>query len=166
MARASTSHTTEIKNGEPLHSDVGEVHHPTSQAHHERLAFWRHYAEMVVAMAIGMALFGVPFRAILRAGGYDWTRAVAQLTAVVCIVMTFNMAVAMVAWMRLRGHSWRASAEMTAAMYVATGLALCLFWIHLVSADGTLALMHALMLPAMLALMLYRRGQYSAHGSH
>lgn len=166
MARTSTSHTTDVKDGEPLNSDGGGVHHPISHNRHGRLAFWRHYGEMVVAMVIGMAVLGFPFRGILNASGYDWTRAVAQLTVIVCIVMTFNMAVSMVAWMRFRGHGWRASAEMTGAMYAATAVALCLFWTHLVSAGGTLALMHVLMLPAMLALMLYRRAEYAAHAVH
>jgi uncharacterized membrane protein HdeD (DUF308 family) len=123
--------------------------------------FWRHFVEMVVAMFVGMAVLRVPFRAVLGAFGYSWEEAVTRLPEIVCVVMTFNMAVAMVAWIRYRGHGWRASAEMTGAMYVATAVALGMFWLHLIAANPTLGLMHVLMLPAMLALMFYRRDEYA-----
>jgi hypothetical protein len=141
---------------------IAEHMHPSKQKSH----FWRHYVEMIVAMMIGMAVLGFPSRAILSSFGYTWPQAVARLTEVVCVVMTFNMAVAMVAWMRVRGHDWRASLEMTGAMYAATAVALCMFWLHLVSADPTIGVMHILMLPAMLALMLYRKEEYSSHSMH
>jgi hypothetical protein len=123
--------------------------------------FWRHFVQMLIAMIVGMAVLGVPFRAILGALGYSWDEAVNRFPEIVCVVMTFDMGVGMVAWMRYRGHGWRASAEMTAAMYTATGTALAMFWMHIISSDPLIGLMHVLMLPAMLIAMLSRREEYS-----
>lgn len=123
--------------------------------------FWRHFVQMLVAMIVGMLVLGVPFRATLSALGYTSDEAVVRFPEIVCVVMTFNMTVGMVAWMRYRGHGWRASAEMMAAMYAATGAALAMFWAHIISSDPLIGLMHVLMLPAMLIAMLSRRQEYS-----
>jgi len=148
-------------------TNIPRHHGPTrTKRRNGARAFWLHYAQMVLAMVVGMAVLGIPFRAILRAQGYSWDQAIARLTVVVCLVMTFNMAVAMVAWMRFRGHGWRACAEMTGAMYVATAIALGMWWVHLISADTTIGMMHVLMLPAMLGVMLYRTEEYSNHSMH
>ena len=123
--------------------------------------FWRHFMQMIVAMLVGMAVLGIPFRAILSTLGYRWDEAVTRFPEVVCVVMTFNMAVGMVTWMRIRGHGWRASAEMTAAMYAATALALAMFWAHVISSQPLIGVMHVLMVPAMLFAMWYRRDEYA-----
>lgn len=147
----------------------------SAQAHHEGAEhstahvvrdvrtshFWKHFVQMIVAMLVGMAVLGMPFRAILGAFGYTWSEAVARIPEIVCVVMTLNMAVGMVAWMRLRGHGWRASAEMTAAMYAATAIALAMYWLHVISHEPLIGLMHVLMLPAMLFAMLYRHEEYA-----
>lgn len=116
---------------------------------------------MVIAMFVGMAVLGVPARAILDSLGYTVDEAVARFPEIVCLVMTFNMAFGMVAWMRYRRHSWRASLEMTLAMYVAAGVALAMLWLHIITEEPLLGLMHILMLPAMLFLMLFRRDEYA-----
>src|SRR5512134_1431155 len=89
--------------------------HPA--AHGDRVAgkshFWRHFVGMVIAMMVGMAVLGLPFRAVLGSFGYTRDEAFARFPEIVCVVMTFNMAVGMVVWMRLRGHGWRTTAEMT-----------------------------------------------------
>ncbi|HEX6579886.1 MAG TPA: hypothetical protein VF195_03340 [Actinomycetota bacterium] len=126
-----------------------------------RSHFWRHFVEMVIAMVVGMAVLGFPFRAILGQFGYTRDEAFDRFPEIVCLVMTFNMAVGMVAWMRFRGHPWRITAEMTLAMCVATAVALAMFWLHIIAADPMIALMHVLMLPAMLAVMLRRREEYA-----
>jgi flagellar biosynthetic protein FliP len=123
--------------------------------------FWRHFVEMTVAMVVGMAVLGMPFRAILASFGYTWDEASARFPEIVCAAMTFNMAVGMVAWMRYRGHGWRTTTEMTLAMCAATAVALGMFWLHIVSEDPLIGLMHVLMLPAMLIAMLSRREEYS-----
>jgi hypothetical protein len=126
-----------------------------------RSHFWRHFVQMIVAMIVGMAVLGVPSRAVLGALGYTWDEAVVRFPEIVCVVMTFNMAVGMVVWMRFRGHGWGASAEMTAAMYAATAITLAMFWLHIISSDPLIGLMHVLMVPAMLFAMLYRRDEYA-----
>lgn len=138
--------------------------HTTAQADRgarTKAHFWRHFVQMILAMAVGMAVLGIPFRAILGALGYSWDEAVIRFPEIVCVVMTFNMAVGMVAWMRFRGHGWRASAEMTAAMYAATAITLAMFWLHIISSDPLIGVMHVLMVPAMLFAMLYRRDEYA-----
>jgi flagellar biosynthetic protein FliP len=130
------------------------------QASHQS-HFWRHFVEMVIAMVMGMALLGIPFRAILTSFGYTWDEAFARFPESLCAAMTFNMAVGMVAWMRYRGHGWRTTTEMTLAMCAATAVALGMFWLHIVSEDPLIGLMHVLMLPAMLIAMLSRREEYS-----
>ena len=64
------------------------------------------------------------------------------------LVMTFNMAVGMVTW------------RMTVAMS-ATAVSVGMFWLHIVSEEPLIGLMHVLMLPAMLIAMLSRREEYS-----
>lgn len=123
--------------------------------------FWRHFVGMVFAMMVGMAVLGLPFRAVLGSFGYTRDEAIARFPEIVCVVMTFNMAVGMIVWMRFRGHGWRTTAEMSLAMSAATAVALGMFWLHIVSEEPLIGLMHILMLPAMLAAMLLRREEYS-----
>jgi hypothetical protein len=79
------------------------------------------------------------------------------------IAMFVTMTVPMVAWMRFRGHGWRPSSEMAAAMLVPTLGVLALLWSDLVTDFGTLmALEHVVMLPSMLAVMLLRPDEYGA----
>jgi hypothetical protein len=46
-------------------------------------------------------------------------------------------------------------------MYAATAVTLGMFWLHIISVDPLIGLMHILMLPAMLLAMLYRRDEYA-----
>jgi flagellar biosynthetic protein FliP len=123
--------------------------------------FWRHFVQMSIAMVVGMVVLGMPFRAILGALGHTWGEAFASFPEIVCLVMTLNMGVGMVVWMRFRGHGWRTTAEMILAMSAAPAVALGMFWSHIVSEEPLIGLMHVLMLPAMLIAMLFRREEYS-----
>jgi hypothetical protein len=71
--------------------------------------FARHYAEMVLAMVVGMMAY-----ALVYGRGMAFTSYGDEA------VMAAFMTAPMVAWMRYRGHSWRQSAEMSAAMLVPT----------------------------------------------
>jgi uncharacterized membrane protein YhaH (DUF805 family) len=157
MAKTGVSHDT------AAHVHFGAIEDHAAHAGHRAGTshFWWHLVQMIIAMLAGMAVLGVPFRAILGSLGYTFEQAVARFPEIVCLVMTFNMAVGMVAWMRFRGHGWRASAEMTGAMYAATAVTLGMFWLHIISVDPLIGLMHILMLPAMLLAMLYRRDEYA-----
>lgn len=144
-----------------VHHEVARDHTTARSPDRARTSrFWWHFVQMILAMVVGMAVLGVPFRAILGALGYRWNEAIVRFPELVCVAMTFNMAVGMVVWMRIRGHGWRESAEMTAAMYAATAISLAMFWLHLISSEPLIGLMHALMLPAMFAAMWYRRDAY------
>ena len=115
--------------------------------------FVRHYLEMVLAMLAGMFVLG-------------WLETVAFPTVELTtetgvLVMATNMAIGMGAWMRFRGHSWRAVAEMSASMYLPFAVLLVPYWTGMVSADTVIAWGHLLMLPAMALVMLLRPHEYT-----
>jgi flagellar biosynthetic protein FliP len=121
--------------------------------------FIRHYLEMVIAMLLGMAVLGIPGLMVLAAFGVDTDAA-----GVLLFGMAITMTVPMVAWMRHRGHGWRPSWEMSAAMFVPTIGALALLEAGaLGDAHAAMGVQHLVMFPAMLGVMLLRRGEYTAH---
>ena len=125
-----------------------------------RWRFARHYLEMVVAMLLGMMILGPIESVLLDPLGWDSVLDVPELGA---LVMATNMNVAMVAWMRFRGHTWAATALMVAAMYLAFVLFFPLLWLGVIGEDGLLIGGHLLMLPAMAVAMLLRLQEYIGH---
>ncbi len=131
------------------------------QAHNRLLSIWRfarHLLEMVVAMMIGMAVFGVALWVLGEPPGY------ANLFMRYGLMGAF-MAAPMVGWMRYRGHSWSDGLEMTLAMLVPMlapvvpvelGVA-----VPGLSEGSLMTLSHAAMIAGMVALMLYRRDRYT-----
>ena len=120
--------------------------------------FIRHYAEMVIAMLLGMAVLGIPADMALDAAGVD-----TEAAGVLLFGMAITMSVPMVAWMRHRGHGWLPCWEMTAAMIVPTIGALALLEAGaLGDAHAAMGIQHVVMFPAMLGVMLLRRGEYTA----
>lgn len=109
--------------------------------------FVAHYLEMVAAMLLGMAALYMPLSLAFELGH-----------AAALLVMGAAMTVPMVAWMRYRGHGWRACAEMSAAMLLPTAVAISL----LGSADFMTLMMgeHIAMPIAMLVAMLLRPAEY------
>jgi hypothetical protein len=129
---------------------------PTEHQHSVGSAIWhfvRHYLEMVVAMFVGMFALG---------GLEDlvWP-AVTLPAAAGVMVMATNMSVGMAAWMRVRGHSWRGIAEMSASMYLPFVVLLVPYWAGVVGAGVLMAWGHVLMLPAMALVMLLRPAEYT-----
>jgi hypothetical protein len=123
--------------------------------------FVRHYAEMVGAMFLGMAILALPARALLAAAGTSWSELGNEA---MFLGMAVEMTVPMVAWMRFRGHGWRASNEMAAAMLLPTFAAIAL--LQTGADSGVLMLAeHVGMLLGMLAAMLLRPAEYT-HGAH
>lgn len=117
--------------------------------------FIRHYLEMLAAMVVGMTVLGVPANALV-----DVSDRPALMLAEMAIAMTGPM----VAWMRLRGHGWQLCNKMAAAMLIPTLGTLALLGTGVVSDTGTLLVLeHVVMLPSMLAVMLLRRDEYTAH---
>ena len=134
--------TTDSLPAAPVHSRAHRVRH-----------FARHYLEMVVAMLVGMLVLG-PVEDLV------WPGLTARADVGV-MVMATNMAIGMGGWMRFRGHSWRAVAEMSASMYVPFLVLLVPFWAGAVGADALMTWGHVLMLPAMAAVMLIRPEEYA-----
>jgi hypothetical protein len=116
--------------------------------------FVLHFAEMCVAMIVGMMVFmAIP-------GVMDLPRELHL------VGMAVAMTAPMVAWMRIRGHGWRHGIEMSVGMLlpwiavlalVGMGAANALPWLAM--ADGPA------MFLGMLSVMLFRPGHY-AHGRH
>ncbi len=139
----------------------------TSNATFPNLQFARHYVEMVIAMFLGMAVLGIPAIVALAAVGVSSSELRSDAPAVLLLGMGVAMTAPMVGWMRYRGHGWPASREMAAAMLIPTVGLIALLAVGLIEDVGTLLLVqHVVMLPAMLAVMLLRRDQYSGPHNH
>lgn len=114
--------------------------------------FWWHYAEMLLAMAVGMMLLAPLWQPL------DIERADLQV-----LTMAADMTIGMAAWMRVRRHGWQPIAEMSAAMVAPFVLLLPPLWAGVLSEEGLVVLGHVLMLLAMLAAMLLRPDEYTGH---
>jgi hypothetical protein len=116
----------------------------------------RHYIEMVIAMVVGMMvlqpLWTVAFDALRLPDALEHA-------TVMALVMATDMSLGMGAWMCYRRHSWRSIAEMTAAMYLPFAMFVPLVWAGVMGGGAMITAGHLLMLPTMLALMLWRRDE-------
>jgi hypothetical protein len=121
--------------------------------------FIRHYLEMVAAMLLGMAVLGLPAGLILEGMGSSFSEVNDDAPAVALLGMAVSMTAPMVAWMRFRGHGWRACSEMAAAMFLPTFVAIAL--IGTLAFDDLMALEQVAMLLAMLVAMLLRPSEYT-----
>lgn len=110
--------------------------------------FVLHFAEMVVAMFVGMMALA-PVWDVLWPGHAD-------VFEIGLAVMATNMALGMAVPMLVRRHSWRSIAEMTAAMYLSFLAVLFPYWLGVAGAGFVMLWGHVLMLVAMLAVMLLR----------
>ncbi|MGZ8566533.1 MAG: hypothetical protein ACXWXS_05720 [Actinomycetota bacterium] len=119
--------------------------------------FWRHFAEMIVAMAVGMF---VGLAIYLTAIGMMFDEALTRHPIAILIVVAVSMTVPMVAWMRHRGHGWRSCSEMAAAMVVPVIPFLCLVWFNVTESALCGGYCSATVV-AMLVVMSYRRSEYA-----
>jgi flagellar biosynthetic protein FliP len=120
--------------------------------------FIRHFIEMVVAMIAGMAILGGLLSLSFALVGHANPVHYAGLRA---LVMTINMTIGMSLWMRHRHHDWGSISEMAGAMFLPLIVLIGPYWAGLLSGGALLSVMHVLMLPCMLAAMLYRREEYA-----
>ena len=124
--------------------------------------FARHLLEMVLAMMLGMGVFGLALAVVGEPPGY------ANLLVRYGAMGAF-MAVPMVAWMFYRGHSWRDGGEMTAAMLVPMLIPVALVELGVavpgLTEESLMMLSHVAMIGGMVALMVYRFERY-AHRTH
>ena len=121
--------------------------------------FWRHLGEMMAVMAIGMVAAAAIFLSVIHK---NLTEAVDGYATQALLVEAVGMTAPMVAWMRHRGHDWRDTREMGAAMALPVIPFLLLVWFNVTRT----APWHAycgVSCAAMVALMLYRREVYTMH---
>jgi hypothetical protein len=130
---------------------------------HPTLHFFRHYAEMVAAMFVGMFALSKPADWLFGALGTSTS----DHPVMMLLSMGITMTVPMVAWMRYRGHGWGASNEMAASMLIPTFGAIALLATGAVTGMGSLmTIEHVAMLAGMLVAMLLRRDEYSGAHAH
>ena len=121
-------------------------------------AFLRHFGEMLVAMLLGMAVLGGLAELAFAGAGSSMARASG---AVQVLIMGASMTAPMVAWMSYRGHDRARNAEMAGSMIIPSLVAAGLAAAGTLGAGGALALQHAVMVPAMLGVMLWRYDHYA-----
>ncbi|GAA4896662.1 hypothetical protein [Actinomycetospora straminea] len=133
-----------------LAAEITTAPAPASPSRGRRLArFAGHYLEMVVAMVVGMVALA-PL----------WPAAWVASEGVHALVMATDMTVAMVLWMAVRRHAWPRIAEMAAVMSLPFVALLVPYGLGVLSGSALMLAGHVVMLPLMLAAMLWRRHEY------
>lgn len=135
---------------DPVVSAPPAAAHPAGGVRH----LLRHLGEMALAMVAGMVLLGPLWTVAGAPLGLTATLARPDVAA---LTMATDMAVGMTAWMRYRRHSWAASGEMAAAMYLPFLLLLGPYWAGSLGADALLLGGHLLMIPAMVLVAVRHR---------
>jgi hypothetical protein len=117
-------------------------------------------APMCIGFAVGDLVY---FRAAAQFGYSEPFRELPELSVV---VVTVTMTAPMVAWMLFRRMPRRETAEMAAVMPILAIALLVLGWVSLVARRDLALLEHGLMMPAMLAPMLFRLDLYTGGSGH
>jgi hypothetical protein len=116
--------------------------------------FLWHYAEMVIAMMLGMLLLGLVWSAVLPEDiRFD----------IDTLIMAANMTIGMALWMRIRRHGWPSIAEMSLAMIAPFLVLLVPYWFGVLAGDLVMSVGHSLMFVFMALAMLRRREEYTHH---
>src|SRR5215207_4009048 len=123
--------------------------------------FFRHFGEMFLAMMVGMAGLAAVDAAIFAAAGTSIADVKDSAPEVWGLLMALNMIVGMTLWMRHRRHSWAMCAAMAGAMFAPAVLAIVLLWCAVIHGESIGRVEMTAMLPAMIAVMLFRRTEYS-----
>jgi flagellar biosynthetic protein FliP len=133
---------------------------PPSASHRRRhiSPFWRHFWEMLAAMAVGMIATGAIFISIV--GVKTWDEVTTQYPSQALLAMAAGMTIPMVGWMLYRGMGRRNSFEMAAAMVLPVIPFLLLVWFG-ITTSAQCGAYCATTVVAMLALMRYRKSEYS-----
>jgi hypothetical protein len=126
--------------------------------------FLRHFFEMCLPMCAGFAVGDLVY--FWAAGRLGYSEPFRQLPELSVLVVTFTMTAPMVAWMRFRGMTRRATWEMAAVMPVLAVALLALGWLAIVARADLALLEHGLMMPAMLVPMLFRLDLYTGRAGH
>jgi hypothetical protein len=123
-----------------------------------KLAFARHFGEMVLVMFAGMGVLAGLAALAFAASDSSLTD---QSGGLRVTLMGLSMTLPMIAWMSYRGHSPARNAEMAASMIAPTAIAAALAWAGTLDAATALGVQHVVMVPAMLGVMLWRYDEYS-----
>ncbi|MBA9006837.1 hypothetical protein [Thermomonospora cellulosilytica] len=121
------------------------------------LRFTWHYIEMIIAMFVGMGVLGLLQAAVGLDLSYERDPELAYL------LMAFNMSVGMAAIMRYRGHRWPVTLEMCGTMFAPVLPLFPLLWLDVIDGETLMIIAHVAMFPLMLAVMLWRRTEYTHH---
>ena len=119
---------------------------------HQR-RFARHFGVMLLLMFAGMAVLAGLVELMLLPFNTSMNDASAPVMA---SVMAVTMTVPMVAWMPVAR-----SIEMTASMVIPSAVAIALYAVAAISSESVLVIQHAVMIPAMLGVMLWRYDDYA-----
>ena len=123
--------------------------------------FFRHFGEMFLAMMVGMMVLGGVDSGVLSAFGTSVSHVRDSAPEAFALVMALNMTVGMTVWMRYRRHSWAMCGEMAGAMFLPAIAGLILFWCSVIHTGSVGGVEMGAMVPAMFAVMLLRRTEYS-----
>ena len=132
--------------------------HTLFTGRHHLSPFWRHFLQMLGVMMVGMIVSGAILLTFV--GLKTWDEVTTQYGIQALIVMAVGMTVPMTAWMLYRGMGRKNAYEMAAVMVLPVVPLLCLYWFD-VTESAQCGAYCAVSVAAMLALMFYRRGQYS-----
>jgi hypothetical protein len=121
--------------------------------------FWRHFLQMIAVMMGGMIVSAAVLLTVV--GPKTWEEVTTQYGAQALIVMAVGMTVPMAVWMLYRGMGWKNTYEMAAVMAIPVIPFLCLVWFD-VTKSAQCGAYCAVTVVAMLALMFYRRREYSS----
>jgi hypothetical protein len=125
---------------------------------HHLAPFWRHFLQMLAVMMIGMFVGAAVL--VTVEGAKTWDEVTTEYGTQALVVMAVSMTVPMTAWMLSRGMGSRNAYEMAAVMVLPVVPLLCLYWFD-VTKSAQCGAYCALSVAAMLALMFYRRTEYS-----
>ncbi|MBE3558884.1 MAG: hypothetical protein IMW89_06625 [Ktedonobacteraceae bacterium] len=114
--------------------------------------FWR-FGEIALAMLLGMGIFHVVVS----------MRPIPLGLEVSLLAMQVVTTIPILAWMRIRKYAWRLNAEMAGAMIVPTIVLIAAYALGMLPRASLMLGTHLLILPAMLAVMLYRWRDYTSH---
>ena len=123
--------------------------------------FWRHFGEMFLAMMVGMFVLAGVDSGIFAAAGTSIPDVKHSAPEAWGMLMALNMTIGMTVWMRHRRHSWAMCAEMAGAMFLPAVVAVVLFWCAVIHGAAIGGMTMAGMVPAMIAVMMLRRTEYS-----
>jgi Ca2+/Na+ antiporter len=123
--------------------------------------FLRHFLEMCMTMCIGGITLNVLF--FWGAAWIGYPDLFERFPEVSLLVISMNLAVPMIAWMRFRGHEWRPTLEMASTSIILATLLIGASSLGIIPESSRLDLLKILACPVMLIPMLLRLDLYTGH---